>query len=129
MTCIPRRSETISAQTDNIILTVGGMHCAACVARVERALTAAPGVELAPVNLATRQAKVRYNPRLTNPGALTEVVTDAGYEVEGTSREQRAAPLPGSGGQGVSPALSAGPGPEPAGVALHGSPGRPPPWA
>ena len=66
------------------------MHCAACVARVERALAAAPGVELATVNLATRQAKVRYNPRLTNPAALTQVVTDAGYEVEGTSREQRA---------------------------------------
>jgi Cu+-exporting ATPase len=66
------------------------MTCAACVARVERALTAAPGVELATVNLATRQAKVKYNPRLTNPGALTKVVTDAGYAVEGTSREQRA---------------------------------------
>jgi len=66
------------------------MTCAACVARVERALTAAPGVELATVNLATRQAKIKYNPRLTNPEALTQVVTDAGYEVEETSREQRA---------------------------------------
>ena len=37
------------------------MTCAACVARVERALTAAPGVELATVNLATRQAKVKFN--------------------------------------------------------------------
>jgi Cu+-exporting ATPase len=66
------------------------MHCAACVARVERALAAVPGVELATVNLATRQAKVRYNPRLTEPAALTQVVKDAGYEVEGVSKEQRA---------------------------------------
>ena len=66
------------------------MTCAACVARVERALAAAPGVELATVNLATRQANVRYNPRLTDPAALTQVVTDAGYAVEGVSREQRA---------------------------------------
>ena len=66
------------------------MHCAACVARVERALTAAPGVELATVNLATRQAKVKFNHRLTNPAALTIVITDAGYAVEGMSREQRA---------------------------------------
>ena len=66
------------------------MHCAACVARVDRALAAAPGVELATVNLATRQAKVKFNPRLTNPAALTKVITDAGYEVEGVSREQRA---------------------------------------
>jgi len=66
------------------------MHCAACVARVERALAAVPGVELATVNLATRQARVRYNPGLTGPAALTQVVKDAGYEVEGVSKEQRA---------------------------------------
>ena len=66
------------------------MHCAACVARVDRALAAAPGVELATVNLATRQAKVKFNPRLTNPAALSKVITDAGYEVEGVSQEQRA---------------------------------------
>jgi Cu+-exporting ATPase len=66
------------------------MHCAACVARVDRALAAVPGVEMATVNLATRQAKVRFNPRLTNPDALTAVITGAGYEVEGVSKEQRA---------------------------------------
>lgn len=69
---------------------MGGLHCAACVARVDRALAAAPGVELATVNLATRQAKVKFNPRLTNPAALSKVITDAGYEVEGVSQEQRA---------------------------------------
>jgi P-type Cu+ transporter len=66
------------------------MHCAACVARVDRALAAAPGVELATVNLATRQAKVKFNPRLTSPAILAKVITEAGYVVEGTSREQRA---------------------------------------
>jgi Cu+-exporting ATPase len=70
------------------------MHCAACVARVERALAAVPGVELATVNLATRQAKVRYNPGLTEPGVLTQVVKDTGYEVEGVSKEQRAPRAP-----------------------------------
>ena len=99
------------------------MHCAACVARVDRALAAVPGVELATVNLATRQAKVKFNPRLTNPAALTKVITDAGYEVEGTSQGAAGPPLPGSGGQRISPALPPGPGPEPAGVALHDSPG------
>jgi P-type Cu+ transporter len=78
------------ASTEEIILSVGGMHCAACVARVERALSAAPGVELATVNLATRQARVRYNSSLTTPDALTQVVTGAGYEVEAASKQQRA---------------------------------------
>jgi Cu+-exporting ATPase len=79
----------IPAKTEEITLTLGGLHCAACVARVERALSAAPGVELALVNLATRQAKVRYNPQATNLEALTTVVKEAGYEVEGAAREQR----------------------------------------
>jgi Cu+-exporting ATPase len=79
----------VAAKTEEITLTLGGLHCAACVARVERALTAAPGVELALVNLATRQAKVRFNPGLTNLEALTAVVKDAGYEVESAARERR----------------------------------------
>ena len=78
----------IAAKIEEVTLTLGGMHCAACVARVERALTAAPGVELALVNLATRRARVRYNPRLTNLTVLKEVVTAAGYQVEDAAREQ-----------------------------------------
>lgn len=37
---------------------VDGMHCASCVARVEAALQAVPGVTTAHVNLATREATV-----------------------------------------------------------------------
>ena len=66
------------AATEEITLSVGGMHCAACVARVERALAGAPGVELATVNLATRQAKIRYNPGLTDLAPLTQVVIRRG---------------------------------------------------
>jgi Cu+-exporting ATPase len=84
----------IAAKTEEVTLTLGGMHCAACVARVERALSAAPGVELARVNLATRRAKVRYNPRVTNLAALKEAVTAAGYAVEEAAREQAPPPSP-----------------------------------
>ncbi|MCL4502307.1 MAG: heavy metal translocating P-type ATPase [Deltaproteobacteria bacterium] len=76
-------------KTEEITLTLGGLHCAACVARVERALTNAPGVELALVNLATRQAKVRYNPQATDLTALTKMIQEAGYEVEAAAKEQR----------------------------------------
>ena len=37
---------------------VTGMHCAACVRRVERILAAVPGVEAAQVNLATEEARI-----------------------------------------------------------------------
>ncbi|MGB9293742.1 MAG: cation transporter, partial [Desulfobaccales bacterium] len=82
------------AKTEEITLTLGGLHCAACVARVERALAAAPGVELATVNLATRQARVRYQPQATGPEALAAVIREAGYEVEGASRESQPPPSP-----------------------------------
>ncbi|GHE06198.1 ATPase [Defluviimonas sp. 20V17] len=60
-------------------LAVEGMTCASCVGRVERALTRAPGVLEATVNLATERAKLRYLPAMTDAGALAAVVTDAGY--------------------------------------------------
>ncbi len=40
------------------VLSIEGMTCASCVARVERALTAVPGVTAASVNLATETASV-----------------------------------------------------------------------
>jgi Cu+-exporting ATPase len=82
------------AKTEEVTLTLGGLHCAACVARVERALTAAPGVELALVNLATRRAKVRFNPKATNLAALKEAVAAAGYEVEQAARGEPPPPTP-----------------------------------
>ena len=41
------------------LLPIGGMTCASCVSRVERALGKVPGVEAASVNLATERARVR----------------------------------------------------------------------
>ena len=41
-------------------LGIGGMTCASCVSRVERALKKLPGVDSATVNLATETARVRW---------------------------------------------------------------------
>jgi Cu+-exporting ATPase len=60
---------------------VTGMHCAACVARVEKALAAVPGVEQAAANFATEKAQVRFDPAATSVGELVEAVRSAGYEV------------------------------------------------
>jgi P-type Cu+ transporter len=65
----------------DLIAPVRGMHCAACVGKVERALTSVPGVDQALVNLATEQAKVSFDPALTNVEALREAVAAAGYEL------------------------------------------------
>ena len=44
---------------ETLELGVGGMTCASCVAHVEKALLATPGVLSASVNLATERASVR----------------------------------------------------------------------
>ena len=61
------------------VLVVGGMHCAACVGRVEKALRARPGVETAGVNLLTRLATVRHTHQV-KPQELVEAVGDIGYQ-------------------------------------------------
>ncbi len=73
-----------SAHSEGVVTTsfpVAGMHCAACVARVEKALAAVPGVEQAAANFATEKAQVRFDPAATSVGDLVEAVRSAGYEV------------------------------------------------
>ena len=54
--------------------------CAACAARIEKALSKAPGVYKATVNFATETAAVEYNSSETSVENLIKVVSDAGYE-------------------------------------------------
>ncbi|MFX8327845.1 heavy metal-associated domain-containing protein, partial [Acinetobacter baumannii] len=56
------------------------MTCAACVARVERALKKLPGVLSAHVNLATEKAFVEYLPDTVTLPRLRQAIRDAGYE-------------------------------------------------
>jgi Cu+-exporting ATPase len=65
----------------DIVAPVRGMHCAACVGKVERALTSVPGVDQASVNLATEQATVSFDSALTSVDALQAAVAAAGYEL------------------------------------------------
>ena len=67
------------AEVSETTLDVEGLSCASCVGRVERALSAAPGVVEAQVNLATRTARVSYVTGSTDPVALAAISTAAGY--------------------------------------------------
>jgi Cu+-exporting ATPase len=60
---------------------VRGMHCAACVGKVERALGGVPGVDHAIVNLATEQARLTFDPARADFAALQAAVAAAGYEL------------------------------------------------
>jgi Cu+-exporting ATPase len=60
------------------LLPIEGMTCAACAARVERALRKVPGVVEASVNAATERAEIAGSAALP---ALIRAVRQAGYEV------------------------------------------------
>jgi P-type Cu+ transporter len=66
---------------ERVTLPVRGMHCAACVGKVERALAGVPGVEEASVNLATERATVAYDPARADLARLRGAVAAAGYEL------------------------------------------------
>lgn len=59
---------------------IGGMTCASCVTRVEKALKKVPGVETATVNLATESARIVYAQGEQMEARLRRAVRDAGYE-------------------------------------------------
>ena len=70
---------------DTLDLGIGGMTCASCVGRVERALRKVPGVQEATVNLATESARIAYvvPPDAAGPAMdalLRRAVRNAGYE-------------------------------------------------
>ena len=66
-----------------ITLDIGGMTCASCVGRVEKALDKIPGVEAATVNLATEQAKIRLKSHSgTQVAELIALVKKTGYEAK-----------------------------------------------
>ena len=60
-------------------LLISGMHCAACVRRVEKALGKVEGVNFASVNLADQTAFVEGN---TDPQAMIQAVEKMGFGAE-----------------------------------------------
>jgi len=58
---------------------VGGMTCASCSGRVEKALRKVPGVVSAEVNLATEMAEVKGSLNAIDPAKLIATIEKAGY--------------------------------------------------
>ena len=63
------------------ILEMGirGMTCAACAARIEKAVRKVQGVASARVNLAVESARVEFDESVARPGELTAAIEGAGY--------------------------------------------------
>ncbi len=65
-------------QNEKWTFGIEGLHCAACVRRVEQALKAVPGVTDAAVNLAVEEATVAVDPNRVQAGLLEKAVADSG---------------------------------------------------
>lgn len=60
-------------------LSITGMTCAACAARIEKVVGKMEGVDRISVNLATEKASVEYDPVITDLAAISGKIEKAGY--------------------------------------------------
>ena len=75
--------------SERTTLAIEGMSCASCVAKIERAMMAQPGVLKAEVNLATNLARVDYFPGVVERSDLLSAVERAGYSAEPIGEEDK----------------------------------------
>ena len=71
-------------------IPIGGMTCAACSQRVERAIGKLKGVQSVSVNLATEKATVIYAPQTVRLSMIRETIEKAGYEALKTDKPDAA---------------------------------------
>ena len=76
------------SKPQSIELDVLGMTCAACVRRVEKALSKVDGVAAVSVNLVTHRASVQYDQTRVDPSALSRAISAAGYRVAELDRDE-----------------------------------------
>ena len=71
----------------DISLRILDMECAACVARLDRALEKLPGVQRAAVNYTAASALISYDEGVTNLAAIAARVKRAGFRVPVEERD------------------------------------------
>lgn len=81
------------------VFNITGMSCAACAARVDKAVSAVRGVQSVAVNLLKNTMRVEYDEKTVSPAVIVSAVERAGYGArvlgEKQSAEQRSENLEG----------------------------------
>ncbi|NLG07608.1 copper-translocating P-type ATPase [Candidatus Peribacteria bacterium] len=75
--------------TENVNLSINGMHCASCALLITKSLQSTPGVQDAHVNFAAAKAHIRYDPAVTDLQALIRAVKSAGYNASVANAQDR----------------------------------------
>ena len=76
--------------SERVRIPISGMTCAACEARVQRALAREPGVVDASVNLMMKNAAVTFDRSVVTPERLVETIRKTGYGADLASPDQTA---------------------------------------
>jgi copper chaperone CopZ len=76
----PRLGAAQEVDMKTVILPIEGMSCVACAARIKKTLTSIDGVSAVEVNLADRNARVRFAPSKLSPSRLVAAVNGLGYQ-------------------------------------------------
>jgi Cu+-exporting ATPase len=76
-------------RTEQLQLTVGGMHCSLCTESISNGLGRMDGVEDAEVSLAHEEALVRYDPAQVDESEIWRILQDLGYEPRQSDPEER----------------------------------------
>ncbi len=66
----------------NTTISVEGMHCNHCKAKVEAAIKAVKGVKSLNVSLETASADIVYAEGKTTPEAIARAITDSGFDAK-----------------------------------------------
>ena len=70
---------TTTGSMQTLTLSVEGMNCGNCAKHVEKALTAADGVERAAVDLTAKNVVITFDSTKATLASLAAAVDDAGY--------------------------------------------------
>ncbi|XP_060556609.1 copper-transporting ATPase 1-like isoform X2 [Ruditapes philippinarum] len=73
---------SIEAKEKETMIDVGGMVCMSCVKNIEGTISEKPGIIQIRVSLEDNNAWVRYDPALTSPEAVAEMIDDMGFEAK-----------------------------------------------
>ncbi|HVJ47705.1 heavy metal translocating P-type ATPase [Desulfitobacterium sp.] len=65
---------------EEVLLTVRGMSCAACVAKIEKGVKGLPGVTSVVVNLPAESTKVKFYPGAVDKSRIKKEIKALGYE-------------------------------------------------
>jgi Cu+-exporting ATPase len=80
--------------TEKAVIGITGMHCASCVATVEKSLKKVKGVSSVVVNLASEKAYVDFDPGQATEESLKEAIEKSGYGTVDVAAEGGAGKMP-----------------------------------